>query len=180
MTEKRPLFKKIWLVIEKNSRYETSYIKFVLNSSICRGVFFSFFFFYSLSDGLNDKNKAIKFVDYLDSGSCILIVDCSPISVNFCRQQRLPFVNPAYESVSILQLSQVVMFGLFMSWRSRLKGSVFLMFQNQSLKEVRTLRCILSRVSAASAVQVKINSSLITNFRILFNIFPTSFIVVPS
>ena len=142
--------------------------------------FFFFFFFYSLSDGLNDKNKAIKFVDYLDSGSFILIVDCSPISVNFCRQQRLPFVNPAYESVSILQLSQVVMFGLFMSWRSRLKGSVFLKFQNQSLKEVRTLRCILSRVSAASAVQVKINSSLITNFRILFNIFPTSFIVVPS
>lgn len=164
----------------KNSRYETSYIKFVLNSSIYRGVFFFFFFFYSLSYGLNDKNKAIKFVDYLDSGSCILIVDCSPISVNFCRQQRLPFVNPAYESVSILQLSQVVMFGLFMSWRSRLKGSVFLMFQNQSLKEVRTLRCILSRVSAASVVQVKINSSLITNFRILFNIFPTSFIAVPS
>ena len=164
----------------KNSRYETSYIKFVLNSSIYRGVFFFFFFFYSLSYGLNDKNKAIKFVDYLDSGSCILIVDCSPISVNFCRQQRLPFVNSAYESVSILQLSQVVMVGLFMSWRSRLKGSVFLMFQNQSLKEVRTLRCILSRVSAASVVQVKINSSLITNFRILFNISPTSFIAVPS
>lgn len=126
--------------------------------------FFSSFFF-SLSDGLNDKNKVIKFVDCLNSGSCILIVDCSPISVNFCRQQRLPFVNPAYESVSILQLSQVVMVGLFMSWRSRLKGSVFLMFQNQSLKEVRALRCILSRVSAASVVQVKINSSLVTNFK---------------
>lgn len=69
----------------KNSRYETSYIKFVLNSSIFRKVFFSFFF-YSLSDGLNDKNKAIKFVDYLNSGSCILIVDSRPISVNFCRQ----------------------------------------------------------------------------------------------
>ena len=55
--------------------------------------FFFLFFFYSLSDGLNDKNKAIKFVDHLDSGSCILIVDCSPISVNFCRQQRLPFVK---------------------------------------------------------------------------------------
>ena len=72
------------------------------------------------------------------------------------------------------------LFGLFMSWRSRWKGSVFLMFQNQSLKEVRALRCILSRVSAAWVFQVKKNSSLITKFRILFKIFPTSFIAMPS